>query len=273
VRTQAYTATLTVELTALLLAGTALALPPQGAEDPEGLFQRIRARAEQHLAQLPNYTCHQTINRMLRTHSTFKHLNTVELEVAFVGQQELFSRPGEDKFEQQPIEKMVQGGTIGNDLLGSHIDSIFSQEGAEFKYAGAGKKGGRRTFRYDLRVPVEKSTFLVRHKGTVGAAGYEGSFWVDAETFDLVRVDLKVNRIPAYLKVRLIERSLHYKKLKIANSEFNLPDHAELTAIDDMGNHSLNTIKLDRCREFSAESVVKYGSPSKGTADRERPDQ
>jgi len=197
----------------------------------------------------------------------------VELEVAFVGQQELFSRPGEDKFGEQPIEKMVSGGTIGNGALGSHIDLIFSHDLAEFRYAGAGKKDGHQTLRYDLHVPIEKSGFLVRHDGSVGAAGYEGSVWLDAETLDLVRVDFKVNRIPSYLRVRLIEKSLHYKKLRIGNSEFNLPDHSELAATDDMGNYSLNIIKLNRCREFAVNSVVKYGSPSEGTAARERQDR
>ena len=101
-------------------------------------------------------------------------------------------------------------------------------------------------------MPIEKSAFLVRHNGAVGVAGYEGSVWVDAETLDLVRVDFKVNRIPSHLGVRLIEQSLHYKKLTIGNSEFDLPDHSELAATDDMGNYSLNMIKLNRCREFGA---------------------
>jgi|RhiMethySRZTD1v2_1073278.scaffolds.fasta_scaffold498227_1 hypothetical protein len=266
-RAEAYSLVLTVGL------GAAFALPPRSAEEPEGLFQRIKARAAEHLAQLPNYTCHQTIDRVMRTRNGFQHLDTVELEVAFVGQQELFSRPGEDKFGERPIEKMVSGGTIGNGVLGSHIDLIFTQEGAEFKYAGAGKKNGRKTLRYDLRVPIEKSTFLVRHNGSAGVAGYEGSIWVDAETFDLVRVDFKVNRIPSHLGVRLIEKSLHYKKVTIANTEFNLPDHSELAATDDMGNYTLNIIKLNRCREFGANSVVKYGSPTEGTASREQPER
>jgi hypothetical protein len=272
-RSQAYAAALTAELATLLLLGVALAVQSPGAEEPDALFQRIKAHTAEHLARLPNYTCHETIERIRRVRGTFQHLDTVELEVAFVGQQELFSRPGEDRFGEQPIEKMVSGGTIGNSALGSHIDVIFSRDVAEFKYAGACKKDGHQTLRYDLRVPIDRSGFRVRHNGSEGMAGYEGSVWVDAETLDLVRVDFKVNRIPSYLKVRLIEESMHYKKLTIGNSEFDLPDHSELSATDDMGNYSLNMVKLDRCREFAADSVVKYGPPSQGTASRERQDR
>jgi hypothetical protein len=263
---------LTADVAILLLSGAAVVLQAQSGDDPESVFQRIKARSAEHLARLPNYTCHENIERLRRVRGTFQHLDTVELEVAFVGQEELFAPSGGTRFGEQSIEKLVSGGTIGNSALGSHIDFIFSRNGAEFKYGGACKKDGRKALRYDLRVPTERSGFRVRHNGSVGMAGYEGSVWVDPDTFDLVRVDFKVNQIPSYLKVRLIEESLHYKKLTIGNSEFSLPDHSELSATDDMGNYTLNMIKLDRCHEFGAESLVKYGSTVEGSASRDRDD-
>jgi hypothetical protein len=266
---QPYGAAFAAELT-FVVAAFALAAQPGGAEDPDELFQRIKARMTQHLGKLPNYTCHETIDRILRSGGSAQHLDRVELEVAFVGQQELFSRPGENRFGELPINKLVSGGTIGNSALGSHVDIIFSRDIADFKYAGECKKDGHKTVRYDLRVPIEKSDFRVRHNGAEGLAGYEGSVWVDAETLDLVRVDFKVNRIPAHLGVSLIEKSLRYKKLMIGNSEIDLPEHSTLGAMDDMGKYTLNIIKLTGCREFAADSVVKYGPPSEGSATRER---
>jgi len=275
VRSQAYTAIIMAELAALMISGVAFAVQSHGAEDSGALFQRVKARMAEHFAQLPNYTCHETVERMLRVGGNFRHLDTVDLEVAFFGKQELFARTGEDRFGEEPIEKLVPAGTIGNSAMGSHIDLIFSQDVAEFKYAGECKKDDRKTIRFDLNVPIERSGFRIRHNGVVGMAGYQGSVWVDAETLDLVRVDFKINRIPAFLGVRLIEESLHYKKLTIGNSEFHLPDHSELAAIDDNGHGTLNVIKLARCHEFSAESVVKYGAPApaQGTASRDRQDR
>jgi hypothetical protein len=253
---------LATKLAVLFLSGAAL------AEQHEELFQQIKTHMSEHLSKLPNYTCHETIERTLRIGSDWRHLDTVELEVAFVGQKEIFAQPGQEKFDEQSVERLVKGGTIGNNALGSHIDLIFTQDVAEFRYAGACKKDGRKAIRYDLRVPIEKSRFLVRHDGAVSVAGYEGSVWVDAETLDPVRVDFKVNQIPSSLGVRLIEESLHYKKRTIGNSEFDLPDHSELAATDEKGNYSLNIIKIDRCREFTGDSVIKYGEPSQGTAAR-----
>jgi hypothetical protein len=266
---QPYRAAFAAELT-FVIAVFAFAAQPGAAEDPDELFQRIKTHMTQHLGKLPNYTCHETIDRVLRSGGMTRHLDRVELEVAFVGQQELFSRPGENRFGEQSISQLVSGGTISNSALGAHVDIIFSRDIADFKYAGECKKDGHKTIRYDLRVPIEKSDFHVRHNGAEGPAGYQGSIWVDAETLDLIRVDYKVNRIPAHLGVSLIEKSLRYKKLMIGNSEINLPEHSTLGAIDDRGAYTLNMIKLTDCREFAADSVVKYGPPSQGSATRER---
>ena len=274
-RSQAYTVILTAELSALLISGAVFAAQSHSAEDSSGLFQRVKTRMAEHFAQLPNYTCHETVDRMLAVGGNFRHLDTLDLEVAFFGKQELFARSGDDRFGEQPIEKLVPAGTMGNSAMGSHIDMIFSQDVAEFKYAGECKKDGRKTIRFDLNVPIETSGFRIRHNGAVGVAGYQGSVWVDADTLDLVRVDFKVNRIPSHLGVRLVEESLHYKKLTIGNSEFDLPDRSELAATDDQGYRTLNEIKLSRCREYAADSVVKFGAPlpAQGTASRDRQDR
>ena len=92
---------------------------------------------------------------------------------------------------------------------------------------------------------------------------------MDVETLDLVRVDLKVNRIPSYVGVRSIEKSMHYQLMHIADADFLLPRSAELAATDDLGNYSLNMISIDRCREFRGESIVKYGTPTQGSASRD----
>jgi hypothetical protein len=242
------------------------------SEDPGELLKRIRDHAVEHLSHLPNYTCHETIDRSIRAGSAWHPLDRVELEAVFTGHEVLFSRPGSDRFGEQSVERIASGGTMGDGMLGSQIDLLLTKNGAEFQFAGTGKKDGHKTFRYNLRVPIEKSGYLIRHDGAEGIAGYEGSVWVDADSLDLVRVDFKVNRIPSHLGVRLVEESLHYKRLIIGNSEFNLPDHSELGALADSGAYSLNIVKLNRCREYSADSVVKYSSPSQGTAARERQD-
>ena len=241
-------------------------------EDPELLLRQIRTRTAAHLSQLPNYTCHQVVDRTLRRGTTWYHVDTVEFEVAFVGRQELFSRPGEERFGERTISELAPG-TISDGVLGAQVDMIFASDSAEFRYVGTAKKDGHKTFRYDLRVPQEKSGFRVRHDSAEAIVPFEGSVWVDVETLDLVRVDLKVNRIPSHVGVRSIEKSMHYRMIHIGDADFLLPRDAQLSATDDQGNYSLNMVKLDGCRMFTGESSIKYGAPSQGTASRDRPDR
>jgi hypothetical protein len=261
-------AMLPVEL-ALVFASAAATDKP--TEDPELLLRQIRSRTTAHLSQLSNYTCHEVVDRMLRRGSTWNHLDTVELEVALVGREELFSRPGGQRFGERSIGELAPG-TISGGVLGSQIDMVFASDAAEFQFVGTARKDGHKTFRYDLRVPQDKSGFRVKHDSAEAIVPFEGSVWVDVETLDLVRVDLKVNRIPSYVGVRSIEKSMHYHLMHIADADFLLPRSAELAATDDLGNYSLNMIRLDRCREFTGESIIKYGAPTRGPASRDRPD-
>jgi hypothetical protein len=242
-------------------------------EDPELLLRRIRTRTAAHLSQLPNYTCHQVVDRMMRRGTTWNHIDTVEFEVAFVGRQELFSRPGQERFGEKSLGELAPG-TMSDGVLGSQIDMAFATDTTEFRYVGTAKKDGRKTFRYDLSVSQENSGFKVRHGSAEAIVPFEGSVWVDTETLDLVRVDLKVNRIPSYVGVRSIEKSMHYRLMHIADADYLLPRNAELAATDDLGNYNLNRITLDRCRAFTGESMIKYGAPvpAQGSASRDRTD-
>ena len=247
---------------------SAFAADSQAVEDPE-LLQRIRSKITDHLSRLHNYTCHVVIDRLVRSASTssFDHRDTVELEVAFVGDRELFSRAGEARFEEQPIHQIVPPGMIGNDAFGSHDDDVFSGDAATFKYAGRCKKDGHKTIRYDFRVPQESSRLLVKQNNSAEAAvGYQGSFWADAETLDMVRLEWKTGRIPPSVGLMSVEKSMRYKVARIGNSDFLLPLRSELASFDQRGNFRSNTMSLERCMEFSGESVVTYGTPTDGVS-------
>src|SRR3974390_2233934 len=150
----------------LVFSGKALGAETQIAEDPDALRSRIRDKVSEYVSKLPNYTCHEVIDRFGRpTNSgSLNHLDTVELEVAFVGKRELFARTPDARFEDQSITKIISSGTIGNGSFGAHAAAVFSGDAATFKYVGPTKKDGQKTYRYDFEVPQDRSQFLVRHQ-------------------------------------------------------------------------------------------------------------
>jgi hypothetical protein len=255
--------------TVLLAICAAPAADKSIVEDPEALLQRIRSRTAEHLGQLPRYTCHEVINRLVRRGGAWNRQDTVELEVAFIEHQELFARPGEDSFQERRIDRMVTSGTINNGTFGTLVGGLFNGNGAEFKYAGTGKKDGHQTVRFAFRVALETSQFLVRDSASQAFVPYEGSVWVDSSTLDLVRLDVHVPHIPSHIHIRSIEEIMHYQVMQIGGAEFLLARKSEVGTTDVDGNYSLNLIELQQCREFKSDSTVKYGSPVEGSAGRD----
>lgn len=252
----------------------AFAPQSQPAESPDLLLQRMRNRMAVHLSQLSKYTCHEVIDRLVRPINSgrFEHLDRLDLEVAFIGSEELFSRPGEARFQERNIHNIVTAGTIGNGAFGSRLESVLSADTTALRYVGPSKTDAQKTFRYDFNVPQEKSHFLVRHDSAEGIVGYKGSVWVDAETLDLVRIELKTDGIPAYIGVSVVQESMHYKSMRIGNSDFVLPRRSQLSTFDRLGNYTLNVIGLEHCHEFNGESIVTFDGPAPGaSADREAP--
>jgi hypothetical protein len=233
-------------------------------EDPEATLQNIRTKVAEHLSRRPHYTCHEAINRVVQSlnGSGGTYGDRVDLEVALVGKRELFASSGESQFKEQSIRDLVPNGTIGNGVFATHAKLLFLDEAAAFHYIGIVNKDHHKTHRYDFRVPEEKSAFWVRHDSAQSVVGYQGSIWADVDTFDLVRIEIKVDHIPASIGLRYVAEKIRYGMVRIRNSDVLLADHAEIETYDNTGIHTLDGFKLENCREFTAESSVRFGTPS-----------
>lgn len=254
----------TVCLALLPSSKSVFAADSQGAENPELLLQRIRGRIAAHLSQLHNYTCHVVIDRLVQdpSFSRLDQRDRAEFDVAFLGERELFSKPGEARFEEQSINRVVTAGMIGNDILGSHDDDLFSGDAATFKYAGSCRKDGHKTFRYNFQVPQASSRLLISLVNSGDAVvGCQGSFWVDSDTLDMVRLEWKTDHIPSSVGISSVRKSMHYKVMRVGNSDFLLPIQSELTSFDRTGRYRLNVVRLERCLEYTGQSVVTFGKP------------
>jgi hypothetical protein len=248
----------------------ALAAGPGDNEDSVAILQRIRVKVAAHLQQLPNYTCHEVIHRMLWPAGGANNIRQeqVEVEVAFLGRQELFAKPGEGQFTEKSIAKLVPPGTISSGAFGAHATNLFLGDAASFHYAGTCKKDGHKAYKYDFEVPEDKSVFWVQHDREEGIVGYEGSIWADFDTFDLVRIEIKADHITPRLRVRSVAEKMRYSIIKMKDSDFLLPYRSELEVSDSSGNFSTNAVELQQCKEYRGDSVITFAEPH----DTDRPD-
>jgi hypothetical protein len=255
-------------------AGLLLCFPisPSGAQElaPETLLlARIRAKAGENLKRLPNYTCTQTIERSRRNPKArkFEPLDTLRLEVALVEGKELFSWPGAGKFEERGISELVgRGGAIGNGSFALHAKSIFLSHAPTFTYVGETTLNGRRAIRYDYRVPQMLSGYQIRIGPNEAIVEYHGSFWVDADTLDLIRLVVRADNPPPSLNLTEASDTMEYQRAHIGGGDFLLPQSSELVMIDLLGNASRNRTQFSACRQYAGESKLSFVESSPDAA-------
>src|SRR5581483_5310236 len=202
------------------LSGAALAEKLQITEDSQ-LLERIRSRMADHRSRLRNYTCHVVINRLIRpgNFGQIAHQDQLELEVAFVGERELFARSGETRFAEQAVDHIVPAGLIDNDSFGSHNELIFFGDAATFLFLGSTKKDGHQAFRFNFQVPERSSRITITGPAKTNiAVPYKGSLWVDAETSDVVRLEWETQITQTFSNIRAIHKVVRYKAARIGDS-------------------------------------------------------
>ena len=238
------------------------------AQAPESSFTatlaRIRARVVRDLNQLPNYTCLQTIERSSQEANSkrFQLLDLVRLEVALVDKTEIFAWPGSRGFESAKLRDLVPGGAIGNGSFALHARSVFDGRAAQVERVGETRLGNRRAMEYRYTVTRARSTFSLRHGDVEAKVGYGGSFFVDPDTDELMRLEVRANDIPAELGIPEEEEILDYQRVRLGDGDFLLPKGSEMRMASNDGSMSLNKTTFSACRQYSTESTLIFADPS-----------
>lgn len=234
------------------------AIPGQTAAP---LASRIQEKTLADLSGLPNYTCTETVDRSRRQSpaQSFTPTDRLRLETAVVNGYELFGWPGEERIYQRDITRMVPGFIGGGDFA-MHLRDIFTRPAEDFVAAGEEVREGRRTLRYDYRVPVEDSGWRVRGSTQeVFPVGYHGSFWVDKGSLELTEVNFVAEDVPRVLGFADFSKVIKYKRARIGSSEFLLPELVRMSTADLNGEERLNEARFHDCRQYTAESVIRFG--------------
>ena len=253
-----------------------LAAAAGAGDDPAALLAGIRQHMAENLARLPNYTCRETIERTGGDggprHLAF--LDRLRVEVAYVGGRELYALPGEDQFEDRPLDEIVgSGGAISTGDFATHAHVVFATNAPQFTWAGEEQRGGRTVVRYDFRVPLRKSGYAIRTGARPVLVAYEGFVLADRETLDPVQLEVHALDLPAGLKLRDAWESIRYSEVRIAGTPFLLPESAELSMTESKGYESRNLTRFEQCREYAGESIVRFdvGGAGAGAAHAAEP--
>jgi len=252
----------------LLLVCTTVAVAMAGDLPPQVIrLARFKQKIRQDLAQVPNYTCLETMERSERgpRASSFRPLDTVRLEISNVNGKELLALPGAGRFEDKSLSSFVTTGAIGNGIFALNAHNLFVEDLIAFEYHGEENLDGRGAMRYDYRIAQFLSAYKISVTGVSATIGTKGSFWFDPISLDLLRLDVTGDEMPVELGLAEFFVRTYYARQHIGNSGALLPQRAELMLRHFSGEASRNVIAFSACREYGSESTISFDPPPQST--------
>ena len=220
------------------------------------LKRQVRANVE----KLSNYTCLETIERSRRKNDRqpFRYSDSVRVEVAIEKNRELYSWPGANQFEERDITQMVSGGTIASGDFASDLRSVLVNDVGVITFHGEEEFQGRRSLRWDYFVPLNLSGWRVTYGGVSGVVARRGSFWADAGSLDLLRLESNAENFPPGLPVAGVKVITDYARVRMGSQELPLVQRSELILTDIALGQSRNIVEFSHCRQFSSDAALRF---------------
>jgi hypothetical protein len=250
----------------LLLLACAAAC--SSAADAPALVSRIREHMREYIAHLPDYTCRITLERLRRpkTRAPFDLSDRLRLEVAYTGGQELYSWPGDDRFEAG-IEDLLPGhGMVSNGSYALHVRNLFVRDVAEFSAPHDEKCEGRPCVRLDFQIPAVRSGYSLSAGNGSAPAPLVGSAWFDVSSLDIARLEVRVDDAPRSVRIAATRETTVYQRARIGDVEFVVPGTSELLLRDRDGSELVNRSRFDRYRRYAGTATVSYAPPGETAA-------
>jgi hypothetical protein len=244
----------------LLVAASASAQLPNLRPETT-LLAEVREKMINLLANQPNYTCLETVERTRQAPGGGSQVeDTLRLEVALVEGKEMFAWPGAKQFEDKNIRELVSTGMFGNGNYAIYSRMLFNAAGPDFVYQGRVPLLSAQLARYDFRVHVSRSGYHLSSGDREAVTGFHGSIYLDPEKAELRRLEVVADDIPVELGITSAEDRVDYASVLIGDETFLLPVESALQ-MSSKDVVSRNRVRFSGCRKFTGESSLIFDDP------------
>jgi hypothetical protein len=246
-----------------IAALAAVSFPVSGQEAlPDWVLRlsRVKHHLRDNFDRIPNYVCRENVDRYQKAPSqagTVK-IDSLEFDVAEVDRKELLAHPGAGAFEDRELSSYVSTGVLGTGSFASLPMNLFVADRAR---VAPHQPSARNREGWDFDIPAFLHAYEITHNKVRMSVGVRGTFWVDGESMDLIRIDEQIVEPPHEVGMSASSTSVEYARMTIGSSTVLLPQSAELTVLQLDGTEMRNRIKFSDCREYRAESTVSFGNP------------
>ena len=225
------------------------------------LWGRVRQHVSAGFDGLPNYTCQETMERSIHAPTgQIEFRERLRLEVLITKATELFAWPGSTDFSQEALESWIRAGAIGNGNFAAELHNLFVTPAATVKYAGLETRDQRALHRFDFYTPLLSSRYSLAVHGRSAITAFSGSFWVDKESLDIVRLETRAEDIPPLLDCSKAYESVTYGRIRLGVDQRVLASAAELVMVTLDGRESRNTIAFSKCHHYAAETSLSFAA-------------
>lgn len=254
---------------------------PQVQAEPSAVLGCTREKIQQTIRRLPKYICTQTLDRTYFTpkqqnyhglscdeisgaksrHSyrlTRTSNDRLRLEVIAADGHEILSWPGSKKFDDRPVDEIVDVGPIGTGPFGTFLNDIFENDGARFWYTGEHADRDKHFYEYSYAVPRDASHYAIRVGRTWITTAFKGTIRIDPQTCDLQQLTVLTTDLLPITGMCQADTTLIYERSQIGAATFLLPRDSILRIVRTDGVESENRTVYSACHEYNAESVVSF---------------
>jgi len=229
-------------------------------DSDQELLGRIRQHVGASVAGLSNYTCQETMDRSIYSPAgQIEFRERLRLDVLVTAAGELFAWPGSTDFSIEPVENWIEAGAISTGNFEVEIHNLFMAFSATMKYAGLETRD-QPLYRFDFHAPLLGSRHIVAVNGKSAATAYSGSFWVNKDSLDLIRLDTRAEEIPTDLDCREAHESVSYGRVRLGVDERLLPSAAELVLVRRDGREGRNSVAFSGCRHYTTDTSISFNA-------------
>jgi len=244
------------------------------------LLRLVQSKVADSVDRMPRYMCTQTIDRSqyepdipnsstrcgegptegLKTHLTTA--DRLRLDVGIGATSEIYSRVVENRFNDRDLLDVVREGAISTGSFAAFLTAIFRTDAADFTYHRETTLNGRSVAEFGFRVLYKRSHYLYDSGQHRVVTGYGGTFLVDRQTADLVRLTIRTSQLPKETGACYASTTLDYGRVRLKGADFLLPAESLLQIVVNGGGEDVNRTVFSGCHEFLGESSITFDPPS-----------
>ena len=249
---------------AVALAGIAVpALPGQDLPPWVLELSRVKRHARESFQNIPNYVCQETVVRSARSGSrgSFRESDTLRMQVASVAGRELLAPKGAKRFEDLDPANYVDEGVIDTGSFAGLVRNLFVNDSALIGHSSEAQIESRAALAFDFQMTAFGSGYNIQSGSVSVAVGLQGTFWVDKESLDLLKIEDHTVDIPRAMSMAAVDTAIVFAPARIGGNLVLLPKSAETVVKERNGAEKRNAVQFSACQAYTSDSVIDYGAP------------